>query len=195
MGASKKLTIRRFIVYLCSLFVLLLAKPHPVLYPIGICLVVPGELLRLWACGYLRKNQDVIMSGPFAHMKNPLYVGTCLILIGLCLAASHPDAPSKWVLYVALPLFMAIFVFYYFPKKVRVEGDRLRRRFGEKFDEYDRNVPNFFPRLTPYKPADGPQGLVWDPQLLKENSEWGTFYWVLAGSIIIFSKFFFDLGL
>ncbi|MFH1999614.1 MAG: hypothetical protein ABIK28_08035, partial [Planctomycetota bacterium] len=62
MGASKKLTYRRFIVYLCSLCVLLLAKPHPVLFPVGLCLVLPGEALRLWACGYLRKNQDVIMS-------------------------------------------------------------------------------------------------------------------------------------
>lgn len=192
MGASKRLTPRRLVVYICCLGVLLLAKPHPVLYGIGLVLIIAGEALRLWACGYLRKNQDVIMSGPFAYVKNPLYVGTFLILTGFCLAASNPHHPSRWVLYVALPLFLLIFFTYYMPKKVRIEGDRLRRRFGEKFDAYDRNVPNFIPRLSAYKPEGGDQGLTWDVALLSENSEYGTFIWVVVGSLIIFSRFFIE---
>ena len=61
MGSSKKLTPRRFIVYACSLAVLILAKPHPILYPIGVCFILLGEGLRLWACGHLRKtNLDSI---------------------------------------------------------------------------------------------------------------------------------------
>ena len=189
MGSSKKLTPRRFIVYVCSLAVLILARPHPILYPIGVCFILLGEGLRLWACGHLRKNKDVITSGPFAHVKNPLYVGTFLILTGFCLAASNPDYPSKYILYVGYPIFLLTFFAYYFPYKVRVEGDRLRRRFGDRFDEYDKNVPNFFPRLTPYKTSDA----RFNVKLLSENSEYGTLSWVILGSLIVYIKFYFEL--
>ncbi|MHC4945902.1 MAG: methyltransferase family protein [Planctomycetota bacterium] len=193
MPASKRLTVRRFIVYVCCLGILLLARPHPVLYPIGLVFIAAGESLRIWACGYLRKNQDVIMSGPFAHVKNPLYVGTFLIMTGFCFAASNPNEPSRWVLYVAYPVFFLAFFFYYMPKKVRIEGDRLRRRFGEKFEDYDRNVPDFVPRLSPYRPNEDVPKLTWEAGLLTENSEYGTLGWVVAGSLVIFSKFFFEL--
>lgn len=189
MGSSKKITPRRLIVYLCSLGVLLLAQPHAILFWVGAAFSGAGELLRLWACGHLRKNQDVITSGPFAHVKNPLYLGTLLILIGFCLSASNPQEPSRYLLYATLPLFLCIFLFYYFPYKVRVEGDRLRRRFGEKFDEYDRSVPNLIPRLTPYAGSKE----SWDMALLSENSEYGTLIWVLAGNLIIYSKFHYTL--
>jgi protein-S-isoprenylcysteine O-methyltransferase Ste14 len=189
MPASKKITPKRIIVYFCSLGVLLLARPHPVLYPVGVCFILMGEGLRIWACGHLRKNQDVITSGPFAYVKNPLYVGTFLILVGFCIAASHPDSGSRYVLYVCLPAFLAVFALYYFPYKVRVEGDRLRRRFGEKFDEYDKQVPNFFPRLTPFESSNQ----RWDIKLLSENSEYGTLLWVVIGCLIIYAKFHFQL--
>lgn len=186
MGSSKKITPRRFIVYLLALVLLSLAQPHPVLFGIGLALVFAGEALRLWGCGHLVKNQDVIMSGPFAYVKNPLYVGTFLIVTGFILQASNPGAPSRYLLYVGLPLFFAIFFLYYMPYKVQVEGDRLRRRFGEKFDEYDKNVPDFFPRLSRY----GTATQRWQSHLLVENSEWGILFTTLVGSAVILTKFF-----
>jgi protein-S-isoprenylcysteine O-methyltransferase Ste14 len=192
MGASKKLTPRRTVVYLCCLTVLFLAKPYWPLFIAGLCFIAAGEGLRLWACGYLRKNKDVIMSGPYAHVKNPLYVGTFLIAVGFCLAGSNPHHPvSKYVLFILLPLFLAVFVLYYFPYKIRVEGDRLFKRFGDKFSEYDKNVPHFFPRLSAYKsPLASGEG--WDLKLLSENSEYGTLFFVVLGSVIVFSKFYID---
>jgi len=188
MPSSKKLTIRKFAVYICSIALLLLAQPHKIFFPIGLVLIAIGEFLRIWACGHLRKNQDVICSGPFAYVKNPLYVGTFFIVTGLCLIASNPEAYSRYLLYIGYPLFLVVFVFYYFPYKVRVEGDRLRKRFGEKFDHYDKNVPNFIPRFSRYKQATNQP---WDMKLLSENSEYGTMIWVLIGCLVIFSRFFF----
>jgi len=173
-------------VYLLALVLLSLARPHPVLFGIGFFFVLAGEALRLWGCGHLVKNQDVIMSGPFAYVKHPLYVGTFLIVTGFILQASNPNAHSRYLLYVGLPLFFAIFFLYYMPYKVQVEGDRLRRRFGEKFDEYDKNVPNFFPRFSRY----GNATQKWQSHLLVENSEWGILFIALAGSAVILTKFF-----
>ena len=80
MSASKTPTTRRVAVYAAAVLVFLLASPTPVLFAVGASLALLGECLRVWACGHLRKNQAVIQSGPYAHVKNPLYLGTFLIL-------------------------------------------------------------------------------------------------------------------
>ncbi|MEW6745928.1 MAG: isoprenylcysteine carboxylmethyltransferase family protein [Planctomycetota bacterium] len=186
MPASKRPTIRRIFVYACIVAVLVLARPVVWLYPVGAFLVVVGEVLRIWACGHLRKNKDVIMSGPYAHVKNPLYLGTFLIMVGFSLCASNPNDTSRYVLFVGLPFFLAVFFVYYLPYKVRVEGDRLRRRFGDRWEEYDRNVPAFIPRLTAYQADPAP----FSATLVAENSEVPTALWVLAGLAVVFLKFF-----
>ena len=187
MPASKALTSRRLFAYLCVVIVLALARPTPLLLAIGAGIVVVGEVLRLWACGHLRKNKDVITSGPYAHVKNPLYLGTFLILVGFCIAASNLDNVSRFILIGALPFFLGVFFVYYLPYKMKVEGDRLRKRFGENFDTYDRNVPAFVPRLSPW---DGAQRLKWNAALVVENSEIPTAVWCLFGLAIITLKLY-----
>ena len=76
------------------------------------------------------KNQAVIKSGPYAHVKNPLYLGTFLIMVGCIVAATNPHNESRYLLLVALPCFLGVFFVYYLPYKFAREGDRLRRRFG-----------------------------------------------------------------
>jgi protein-S-isoprenylcysteine O-methyltransferase Ste14 len=179
MPASKKPTLRRIAVYLSAVLIFLLARPTPLLYAIGAALCVAGESLRVWACGHLRKNKAVVKSGPYAHVKNPLYLGTFLILVGLVLAASHPapGSPSRYLLIVFLPFALGVFFIYYLPYKFRVEGARLRRRFGAEWDEYDRRVPAFVPSLLPRVREGG----RFDAALVAENSEVGIAVLVLVG--------------
>ncbi|MFO0981173.1 MAG: hypothetical protein U1E76_05375 [Planctomycetota bacterium] len=187
MPASKAPTSRRLFVYACVLLVLAFARPAPLLLAIGAALALGGELLRLWACGHLRKNKAVITSGPYAHVKNPLYLGTFLILIGFCIAASNLEDRSRFILLAALPFFLGIFFVYYLPYKMRVEGDRLRKRFGSEFDVYDQHVPSFVPRLTRWKDA---APLKWSSALVMENSEIPTLTWVVFGLGLITLKLF-----
>ncbi len=184
MPASKKPTIRRVVVYLFAVGILVLASPVPLFFCLGAVVVVLGELLRIWACGHLRKNQAVIKSGPYAHVKNPLYLGTFLILVGCVLAASDPANHGRYVLVVALPFTLGVFFFYYLPYKFAVEGDRLRRRFGPEFDEYDRNVPAFVPRITPFAKSEA----KWDAKLVVKNSEVSAAIWALLGLVALFGR-------
>jgi protein-S-isoprenylcysteine O-methyltransferase Ste14 len=188
MPASKKPTLRRISVYACGALVFLLARPTPLLFGIGASLCVVGELLRIWACGHLRKNKAVIKSGPYRHVKNPLYLGTFLILVGVVLAASHPAprSPSRYLLIVFLPFALGVFFLYYLPHKFRVESDRLRRRFGAEWDEYDRRVPDFLP--SPLPRTDDPGRF--DAALVRENSEVSTAVLVALGLAVLAVRFF-----
>lgn len=131
----------------------------------GAALVLPGLLLRFWAAGHLAKNERLVTSGPYRYVKNPLYIGTLLILAGCCLAARNG---------YAFGIGLAIFVLYYAPYKTRVESERLRRLFGAEFDQWDRAVPGYFPRLSPYRGTRDRRlaGFEnWSWSLVKQNEE------------------------
>ncbi len=140
-----------------------------------------GEFWRIWGCGHLRKNQAVITSGPYARVRNPLYLGTLLNLVGFCIAAGEPV-----VMFGLLPAGLLVFFLYYIPKKERVESDRLRRRFGEEFDRYHAAVPGYLPRLTAWK-GSVPAPFSW--ALVAENSEFETLGLILLGLGVLVARY------
>ena len=148
----------------------------------GLAVAVLGEVLRIWACGHLRKNEDVISSGPYARVRNPLYLGTLLILVGFCVAAG-----SRVVLEGLLPVGLLAFALYYAPKKERIESARLRERFGAKFDEWHASVPAYLPRLTRWPPASR---APWSGRLVVENTEVETALFVTVGVAVMLARWF-----
>lgn len=188
MAASKKPTYRRIFVYSLGLLVLLSASPTPALFFFGLALALLGVGLRLWACGHLRKNKAVIQSGPYAHVKNPLYLGLFLIVSGALIAACNLADHSRYLLVLLFPFVLGLFFSYYLPRKFAVESDRLRRRFGEEFDRYDAAVPAFVPRLTPFQRSTE----SWSFRLVQENSEVSAALWVLIGFGVVGSRLVTD---
>ena len=65
----------------------LLAQPSASSMLYGPLVAFPGLALRGWAAGHLRKNQDLADGGPYAWTRNPLYLGTLLVALGLAVAA------------------------------------------------------------------------------------------------------------
>ena len=186
LGASKKPTWRRFVAYLFAAALLALADPAsspiaPWNLAAGAALSLFGAFWRVWGCGHLRKNQAVITSGPYAHVRNPLYLGTLLNLFGFGLAAGHPV-----ILYGLLPAGLIVFAAYYVPKKERVESDRLRKRFGAEFEEYHAAVPGYLPRISPWKGAKQAP-MSW--ALVVENSELETLGLILGGLGVMACRF------
>ena len=51
--------------------------------PVAVC----GLLLRAWAAGHVRKDQSLTTCGPYAFVRNPLYLGTLLVAAGFALAS------------------------------------------------------------------------------------------------------------
>jgi protein-S-isoprenylcysteine O-methyltransferase Ste14 len=135
----------------------------------GAFFIFAGEGIRLWAAGHLRKNKQLTTTGPYAYVKNPLYIGTLLIAIGY-------GTMSQNVL-VLLACFIWFFI-YYAPYKKNQEGKKLFASFGNAWVEYDKAVPSYFPRLKAYR---GRAGNAWSYDVVRENSEHETAIGVFVG--------------
>jgi protein-S-isoprenylcysteine O-methyltransferase Ste14 len=109
------------------------------LWPAAV-VVALGELLQLWAAANLHKNEDLARRGPYAWVRNPMYVGRFIVGIGLSLAL------SLW--WIALPVFAVVYAVYVHARVLR-EEDRLVEYLGDPYLDYCRQVGRWFPRRLP----------------------------------------------
>jgi len=121
----------------------------------GFIVAVTGELIRLWGVSWAGSETRttgtvggvfLVISGPFAYVRNPLYVGNILMYLGLGIMSY---AMFPYLQIVALMFF--IFQYYLIIKE---EEGYLKKTYGSSYEEYVKNVPRFFPRLFPYKAKD-----------------------------------------
>ena len=111
---------------------------RPTLETLGssLLLVVPGVSLRSYPPGYVRKNAELTVTGPYAYTRNPLYLGSLLITLGFGAAAG-----SWWL----LALLAGVFALIYIPT-IQGEERYLRAHFAE-FEGYATRVPRLLPKV------------------------------------------------
>lgn len=154
--------------------------------PLGLLIAVCGELIRLWAVSWAGSETRttgkvggtyLVINGPYAHVRNPLYVGNILIYFGLGIMSF---ALFPYLQIIAL----AFFVFQYY-EIIKEEEGFLREKFGNDFTEYYKNVPRIFPRLTPYR-KEGVEQPEYDIKkgLRSERRTLQAFV-IVAGTLII----------
>ncbi|HOI30611.1 MAG TPA: isoprenylcysteine carboxylmethyltransferase family protein [Melioribacteraceae bacterium] len=119
---------------------------------VGFVIVLIGEFFRLWGVSYAGSETRttgggvggtyLVVSGPFAHVRNPLYFGNLLIYtgIGVMSMALYP-----YLLFVAA--FFFIFQYHYI---IREEESFLSEKFGSMYTDYFNKVPRWIPTLTKY---------------------------------------------
>ena len=115
----------------------------------GSGLIISGLIVRALASGHLQKNQQLATGGPYAYTRNPLYLGSLILAIGFALAAR-----SWWIAGGIILMFFAIYL-----PVIRAEEVFLRERFAQ-FEDYAREVPALFPRLSAFGKPSG--GFSWD---------------------------------
>lgn len=153
-------------------------------FAVGLALVAIGEVIRVWATGHLEKNKSLTTSGPYAYIKNPMYAGTFIIMIGF-----NALAINQYIMYILLVEILA-FLFYYIPAKNRIEKNRLLEKFGEAYADYDKNVPDYIPcRIMPYANRVGKS---WGWRVFWENQEIQVAVAVLIGAALIIGKIWID---
>ena len=114
-----------------------LASPSWVSMAESLLLVLPGLWLRAYASGYVRKNAELTTTGPYAHTRNPLYLGSMLIAFGFA------GASGSWIIAIALAILFAVI---YIPT-IQSEEAYLRAHFAS-CEENARVVPRLLPRIT-----------------------------------------------
>ena len=121
---------------------LLLMHPSNRSLVIGITIAVAGSLLRVWAAGHIDKGKVLTQGGPYALTRNPLYLGSFIMALGIIIAGQ-----GYWLLLA----FGAFFALFYFPV-MRAEEQELLQSHGEQFVEYAKRVPRFFPGFRTASP-------------------------------------------
>ncbi len=137
-----------------------LARPMPRLLAAGAVVVTLGLLLRGWAGGHLRRESPLTVSGPYAHVRHPLYLGTALVLVGFALASAAP---------VLVAIVGAYFLVVFIPVMRREEQER-RTSAGERYSTYAAQVPALWPRLRPAQLEGSTSRFDW--QQYWRNREW-----------------------
>jgi protein-S-isoprenylcysteine O-methyltransferase Ste14 len=143
------------------------ARPSAVSLLAGLPLAIAGLALRAWAAGHLRKNQTLTTSGPYAWVRNPLYIGTLTAVAGCLIAAAQPLLAAAT---------LAAFVLIYTPV-VEQEEQHLRTLFPD-YTAYALRVPQFLPRLHRARPAQR-----FSFQIYQRNKEYKAllgFLWAYA---------------
>lgn len=119
------------------------AAPLPALAAVGLALAVVGALVRLYASGFIVKNQVLATDGAYRFVRHPLYTGNILLVVGFALAG------SRWW---GLPLAVFFFWFYY-PTAIEYEDRKLHRIFGPAWEQWSARTPALMPRLGGSRPV------------------------------------------
>lgn len=113
---------------------------------IGVGLIWVGILGRLWSILYIggRKSTDVVSTGPYSMMRNPLYFFSSIAATGVGAITGSTIVALLYGVLCVLAFFIVI----------KREEAFLSGTFGKPYADYCARVPRFFPALSLFKDED-----------------------------------------
>ena len=165
---------------------------HPTMQSIGIGMgiILVGEFLRLWGVSIAGSETRttgpvggtfLITRGPFAHVRNPLYVGNMLIYCGVGVMSM---ALFPWLVIVAFAFFLVQYTLI-----ISIEEEYLTKAFGDEYKRYMKSVPRLLPRITPYASGENVQpDLDWARGIVSEKS---TLLAIVTVTVIVVARMMF----
>jgi len=159
------------VIYPFGFFVLFFCWLDEASIKAGIGFIIAGLLIRLWSNGYAIKNDKLTTSGPYAFVRNPLYLGTFLVAIGFCIVLK---SQPPWVEWIAGGVFLLALSFMYY-QTIQGEQGMLLAKFKNAYQDYCQQVPAMIPCLVPYT-----KGETWpfSLQRLFNSKEHKSVFWI-----------------
>jgi protein-S-isoprenylcysteine O-methyltransferase Ste14 len=111
------------------------SRPVPWALYLTTVIVVIGVAVRMWASGFIMKNEQLATNGPYALVRHPLYTGNILIVYAFA------GASGVWWTFVVATAF---FLFYY-PTAIEYEDRKLSEIFGDAWQTFAKNTPALMP--------------------------------------------------
>lgn len=175
MAVSRRLRLKAVWLLLVPFF--WWARPTPELLLAGALFAALGLAIRASAAGFIHKDRELTVSGPYARTRNPLYLGSFLLGLGITIAG------GRWIFVVVFLVFFAVV----YSQVIRQEAAHLAESFGPTYEEYARSVPLFLPRPTRWpgpagafggEPADRPRFSI---ERWRRNREYEALLGAVAG--------------
>lgn len=159
---------RILISQLVTLALLIVARPESWnLFWAGLALMVLGQAVRLAASAAIVKSKTLTTTGPYAAVRNPLYLGTMLMTAGLMVMLSSPSRP---LLTAAVWIFAAAAFGWIYYVTIKAEEVFLLSVYGADFEKYKAQAPAILP---------SPRGLAgffdrsaYSAEVFRRNKEW-----------------------
>ncbi|HOD72176.1 MAG TPA: isoprenylcysteine carboxylmethyltransferase family protein [Deltaproteobacteria bacterium] len=151
MGEPRKIwyRLRGALIVPFYLFVLFYSRgefTNPMIsHPIGAILFGAGLALRIWAQMHLhyrlKTHKILTLTGPYRYVRNPIYIGNTLILVGITVLEG-----LLW--FVPIMLLACAFTYH---MTVLYEEGHLTRKYGQGYVDFLNRVPRWLPRRSPVK--------------------------------------------
>ncbi len=158
------------------------APPTPGFVAIGGLLVAGGELLRMWGVrhiGSISRTRSgrlgpLIDEGPFAYVRNPLYLGNIALWVGFAVGAG--------LVWMAPVLVVILGVEYH--AIVRWEEGLLAARLGDDYLDYMTRVPRWIPtrRGVASRAGASAPAFSWSETVFSER---GTLIAIVVGTVLL----------
>ena len=123
---------------LLSILFAVFAQPISWLLYLATVFVLAGIAVRLWASGFIIKNEVLATNGPYAFVRHPLYVGNILILLAFAAASGF------WWTF----LIVVTFLCFYYPTAIEYEDRKLSTKFESSWHVYAKQTPALLPGLS-----------------------------------------------
>jgi protein-S-isoprenylcysteine O-methyltransferase Ste14 len=111
-------------------------------WPLGLLLYLSGWVLRIWAqqhvCYRLKTRKALTTSGPYALVRNPIYIGNTLIVLGIVVLTE-----LIWLVPLTMLWCMGVYTLV-----VRYEERLLQQKYGAAYCAYQAAVSRWLPCVT-----------------------------------------------
>lgn len=121
----------------------------------SVCIVVLGEVVRILTVGFVPAGTSgrnttgqlatrLNTSGAYSVVRNPLYLGNCLMYLGVVLYAQS----------LVLALVFVLVLLPYYERIIAAEEAFLLTKFGKEYTDWAARTPAFVPRLMGWHAPD-----------------------------------------
>jgi len=111
---------------------------------VGAVVAILGQLIQTWAGSHLHKDERLTISGPYSHVRNPMYIGRFVLMLGFVLMVWSPVVTAVYVALYAV----------YAHMRVNREEERLKEIFKPNYQSYCDEISRWLPRLKPYSGSE-----------------------------------------
>jgi len=164
----------------------------------GLLVAIAGETVRLVASGYIIKNDELSTEGPYSLVRHPLYFGSFVMGLGLCLSIFSVYHIISAIIFMAL--YIVLFFSVYIPV-LKKEEQVLIEKYGQKYLDYKASVPMLFPCLLNCKcncscncekeKTENIKSKKFDKKVFMNNKEYRALLGLLAIMLILVAKYIF----